>query len=180
MPTNPRICPSGRKFYPAVLITSSGVDYAQKPSLCRIRDERTRRGTPVSGVIALIDPTMESRGLRQLMATGIAGSTMLRLDRREVVYGCMDRDPGIYLIERGHVKVVAPSRDGKECLLGIYTIGDLVGEICLSEDVRGETVSTLTPAVLRRVSRSRLMAALDNAGLREEFVQYLVRRLVDQ
>jgi CRP/FNR family transcriptional regulator, cyclic AMP receptor protein len=110
----------------------------------------------------------------------IPGSTVVTLDRRQTVYGCLDRDSGVYLVERGHVKVVAPSREGRECLLGIYSPGDLVGELCLNGETRGETVTTMTKAVLRRFSRARLMSALENASLREEFVRYLVHRLVEQ
>ncbi|HEX8092187.1 Crp/Fnr family transcriptional regulator [Jatrophihabitans sp.] len=128
---------------------------------------------------SLIEPAAASGNLLRLMSD-IPGSTVVTLDRKQIVYGCLDRASGVYLVERGHVKVVAPSREGRECLLGIYSTGDLVGELCLNGETRGETVTTMTKAVLRRFSRARLMSALDDASVREEFVRYLVHRLVEQ
>lgn len=120
--------------------------------------------------------------LRRIIAAKDSGSVLLRLPGREVVYGTYgaEGDSSIYLVEKGYVKVVTPSRDGKECLLGIFTAGDIVGELCLSPSERCETLTTMTPALLWRIPKRRLMALLDNAGVREEFVGYLAQRLLEQ
>jgi CRP-like cAMP-binding protein len=121
--------------------------------------------------------------LRRIIASEDSGSMLLRLPSRQVVYGCYgdaDGDSSIYLVEKGYVKVVTPSRDGKECLLGIFTAGGIVGELCFSPSDRCESLTTMTPAVLRRIPKLQLMALLDNAGVREEFVRYLAQRLLEQ
>ena len=100
-----------------------------------------------------------------------------------MVYGCYgdnDGNSSIYLVEKGYVKVATPTRDGKECLLGIFSAGDIVGELCLSRVNRCESLTTMTPAVLRRIPKLRLMALLDHSGAREEFVRYLAQRLLEQ
>jgi CRP/FNR family transcriptional regulator, cyclic AMP receptor protein len=121
--------------------------------------------------------------LRRIIASEDSGSVLLRVRSRETVYGCYgdkSGDSSIYLVEKGYVKVVTPTREGKECLLGIFTEGDLVGELCFSAVDRCEFLTTMTPAVLWRIPKLRLMALLDNAGVREEFVRYLAQRLLEQ
>ena len=75
---------------------------------------------------------------------------------------------------------MAPSRDGKECLLGIYTVGDVFGELCLAGGTRTETMIAMTRAVMRRIPAAKVVATLDDVGLREEFVRYLACRLSEQ
>jgi CRP/FNR family transcriptional regulator, cyclic AMP receptor protein len=121
--------------------------------------------------------------LHRIIASRDCGSVLMRVPSREVVYGCYGEDDGdssVYLVEKGYLKVVTPTREGKECLLGIFTAGDLVGELCFSRVDRCETLTTMTPAVLWRIPKPRLMAMLDNGGVREEFVRYLAQRLLEQ
>jgi CRP-like cAMP-binding protein len=118
--------------------------------------------------------------LGRLVQSEALYSSVVEVRRREVVYGCLDGDRSIYLLERGQVKSVVPSRDGKECLLRIHSAGDLFGELCLIEGQRTETVIAMTCCVLRRISGTKVLAALSDAGLREEFVRYLAHRLLEQ
>lgn len=116
---------------------------------------------------------------RLIRAESLCAST-IRLARREVAYGCLDGDRSMYLVEHGQVKTVTPSREGKECLLGIYTAGDVFGELCLVDGDRMEAVIAMTPSVLRRISAAKVLTALADVGLREEFVRYLAHRLFEQ
>ncbi|GAA3273691.1 Crp/Fnr family transcriptional regulator [Dactylosporangium vinaceum] len=116
---------------------------------------------------------------RLIRAEALCAST-IKVGRREVVYGCLDGDRSLYLVEQGQVKAVTPSREGKECLLGIYAAGDVFGELCLVGSDRMETVIAMTPTVLRRISAAKVLSALADAGLRGEFVRYLAQRLFEQ
>ncbi len=116
---------------------------------------------------------------RLIRSEALCASTM-EVARREVVYSCLDGDRSIYLVERGQVKASAPSREGKECLLGIYSAGEVFGELCLVGGARMETVTAMTPAVLRRIAAAKVLSALSDAGLHEEFVRYLAGRLFEQ
>jgi CRP-like cAMP-binding protein len=118
--------------------------------------------------------------ISQLIRQGSPCTSVIQLAKREVVYGCLERDRNIYVVERGLVKAVAPSRDGKECLLGIYSDGDVFGDLSLFGGVRLETVTAMTPTVLSRISSVQLLDALSDARLREEFIGYLARRLGEQ
>jgi CRP/FNR family transcriptional regulator, cyclic AMP receptor protein len=101
---------------------------------------------------------------------------VLSLSKHDTVYSCADRDTSVYLVERGQVKSVAPSVHGKDCLLDIYTPGDVFGESGLLGGHRTETVTAMTSTTLRRLPDRWLLDALADAGLRESFVRYLVQR----
>jgi len=163
--------------------SDSGHFLMPHPTNVRSRTERVPRGLPSSHRRRNdVRPNDSTLMLRRIIASEDSGAARLRLPRREVVYGCYgaDGDSSIYLVEKGYVKVVTPSRDGKECLLGIFTAGDIVGELCFSPADRCESLTTMTPAVLWRIPKLRLMELLDNAGVREEFVGYLAHRLLEQ
>jgi CRP/FNR family transcriptional regulator, cyclic AMP receptor protein len=118
--------------------------------------------------------------LRRLIAAGTLGASTLKVSRRDVVYSCLDGDRSIYLIEQGQLKAVAPSADGKECLLNIFTTDDVFGELCLLGTERRDTVTAMTPAVLRRVSAAKVLAAMADTSFRHEFVKYMARRMYEQ
>lgn len=118
--------------------------------------------------------------IRRLIANQELAASTIELSRREVVYGSLDSDRSIYLVERGQIKAVTSSPDGKECLFAIFTGGDIFGELCLLGGDRIETTTAMTATVLRRLSSARVVAALDDAGLREEFVRHLTQRLLEQ
>jgi CRP/FNR family transcriptional regulator, cyclic AMP receptor protein len=118
--------------------------------------------------------------LGRLIGSEALWASTVELARRQVVYSCLNGDRSIYLGEKGQVKASAPSRDGKECLLGIYSAGEVFGELCLVSEARMETVVAMTPSVLRRISAAKVLVALSDAGLREEFVRHLACRLFEQ
>jgi CRP/FNR family cyclic AMP-dependent transcriptional regulator len=116
---------------------------------------------------------------RHLSSSAVPVSTM-ELGRRDVVYSCPASDECIYLVVQGLVKAVVPSRDGKECLVGIHGTGEVFGELCLVENVRTESTVAMTPVVLKRVSASSVLSSLDEPGLREDIVRHLASRVLEQ
>jgi len=108
-----------------------------------------------------------------------AVSRPFTLPRRQAVYGSLDDDRSIYLIERGQVKAVATSPGGKECLIGIYTAGEVFGELSIICPQRTEMVTTMTPVVLRRMNAATALDALSDAGSRDEFIRRLAHRLFE-
>ncbi len=53
---------------------------------------------------------------------------IIRVPKRGHVYTCGDHDTMVYFIERGKVKILLLSPEGKECLLAIHPSGDIFGE----------------------------------------------------
>jgi CRP/FNR family cyclic AMP-dependent transcriptional regulator len=104
----------------------------------------------------------------------------VHLLRNESLYTCGEQDPYIYLIETGQIKTLMLSLGGKECLLGIYTRMDVIGESCLIDAAREDTATAMVPTIVRRVSRSAFLEILTDNGLIEPFLRYLSRRLSEQ
>ena len=103
-----------------------------------------------------------------------------RIDRQHNVYTCGDEDRMIYCILRGHIKLVIDSREGKECLLDIYSSGDFFGESCLAGlSFRVETATAMEDAVLKRINCQRFVASLSEAEL-HGFIRQLNKRMVEQ
>jgi CRP-like cAMP-binding protein len=97
-----------------------------------------------------------------------------------VVYAGGSRDDKVYFVVAGHVKTVMESSAGKECLLAIYTAGDLFGESCLSGVPRSETAVAMTNTVIRQVPGARFLALMLESALMGDFVRYLAGRLSEQ
>jgi CRP-like cAMP-binding protein len=57
----------------------------------------------------------------------------------------------VYFIERGQVKLLLLSLEGKECLLAIHSAGDIFGELCLSgSGSRLETATAMEETNLKK------------------------------
>lgn len=121
------------------------------------------------------------RLLRDSLSRETAGSRLARVAKQQNVYTCGDEDGMIYFVESGQVKLLRHSPKGKECMLAIYTAGDIFGELCLSgEGVRVETATAMERSVLKMIPASRFYAHIRGDGLYEGFVRYLVARIAEQ
>src|SRR6476619_724046 len=97
------------------------------------------------------------------------------------VYTCGDQDEMVYFIETGQIKLLMLSSEGKECLLAIYSDGDIFGELCLSGlGARLETATAMKTTVLKQIPCSQFFARLTRDSLSEGFVRYLAARIADQ
>ena len=97
------------------------------------------------------------------------------------VYMCGDHDAMVYVIVSGHIKLLVLSPEGKQCLLAIYTAGDIFGELCLAEGGgRRETATAMADTVVQQIPCTQFLRRLSRDGLLEGFVRYLAVRLADQ
>jgi CRP-like cAMP-binding protein len=129
--------------------------------------------------------TSETDKFRQLLRDSLShemsASRLVRFAKHENVYTCGDRDGMVYFVESGQVKLLMLSPKGKECLLAIYTAGDIFGELCLSgSGVRIETATAMETTVLKMIPASKFYAHIKSEALFEGFVQYLVTRIAEQ
>lgn len=118
--------------------------------------------------------------LRHCFRSGLALGSTVRIRKNRELYTCGESDHNIYLIENGRVKAVTLARSGKECVTGIYTSQDIVGESCLLDSDRTETVIAMTPVVLTKISRKEFVRLLAKEELIEDCLRYLTCRLVEQ
>lgn len=119
--------------------------------------------------------------LRASLIKETANSRAIIIKRNSHVYNCEDREDAIYFIEKGQIKLVMISPEGKECLLAIYTAGDVFGELSLSHlGVRRETATTMENTILKKIPSNKFFLRLQTDRLLEGFIRYLAVRIADQ
>jgi len=132
-----------------------------------------------------IQQTPQTDLLKQQLRDSLQRETLhfrpIRFAKHENVYNSGDKDRMVYVIASGQIKLVTLSPDGKECLLAIYSSGDVFGELCLADlGPRMETATAMEKTVLRRIPCAQLFTLLANESLLQGFMQYLVVRIADQ
>lgn len=94
------------------------------------------------------------------------------------VYVAGDEGNQVYFIESGAVKLLVFSPEGKECILAVYSLGDVFGESGTGNRV--ETAKTMTNTQLKIIPLPKFLAHLAKEELLEGFVKYLAVRVADQ
>ncbi|HZJ37570.1 MAG TPA: Crp/Fnr family transcriptional regulator [Chthoniobacterales bacterium] len=121
------------------------------------------------------------RQLRDSLQRETANSRAVKIGRHANVYNSGDQDELVYFIETGQIKLLMLSSEGKECLLAIYSDGDIFGELCLSGlGARLETATAMKATILKQIPCAQFFARLTRDSLSEGFVRYLAARIADQ
>ena len=108
------------------------------------------------------------------------GAKTIRIRRQRNVYMCGDQDQEIYWIQKGYVKLIMTSREGKECILDIYAPGDFFGESCLAGlEFRVETATAMENVILKSITCQLFMADLNDAELLA-FIREINKRNVEK
>lgn len=119
--------------------------------------------------------------MRELLLRETSGLHAIRIAKHTQVYTCGDPDETVYFIESGQIKLLMLSPEGKECLLAIYTNGDVFGELCLSGlNSHTETAVAMEKTVLKQIPCSEFLKLLSRNSLLEAFVHYLAARILEQ
>lgn len=122
-----------------------------------------------------------SERFRQSIINEQRSFATIRVPKHENVYLIGDRAETVYLIEAGQVKLLMLSLEGKECLLGIHTAGDLFGELCLTgAGQRQEMATAMEDTTLKCIPSHLFFAHLTRHSLVEGFMQHLMTRISDQ
>jgi CRP/FNR family cyclic AMP-dependent transcriptional regulator len=108
------------------------------------------------------------------------GAITRRIAKRRNIYAAGSRDDTVYFVTSGQIKVIMQSITGKECLLDVYTAGEIFGECCLSGAPRNDTAVAMRDSVLKQVTSSRFLALVEDIGLMGDFVRHLAVRLAEQ
>jgi CRP/FNR family cyclic AMP-dependent transcriptional regulator len=118
--------------------------------------------------------------LRDFIRLKSLNASTIKVQKDNYAYSSGDDDDNIYVIESGQIKTVALSPDAKECLLAIYTAGDLFGELCLTARKRVETATAMRDSVLKQIRSDIFLAQLTHEALHEAFIRYVVLRVAEQ
>jgi len=117
------------------------------------------------------------------------GKTVLTFHKNETVFSQGDAADTVFYIQKGRVKVVVLSEQGKEAVVGIFEPGQFFGEGCLNgHPLRISTTTALEDCVITAIAKTAMLAVLHNEPkFSELFMSYLLSRnsrieedLVDQ
>jgi CRP/FNR family transcriptional regulator, cyclic AMP receptor protein len=106
------------------------------------------------------------------------GKTVLAFHKNETVFSQGDAADAIFYIQKGSVKVVVLSAQGKEAVVGILQPGQFFGEGCLNGNpLRISTTTALEECVITAITKSAMLAALHaEPKFSELFMSYLLKR----
>ncbi|HEX8253675.1 MAG TPA: Crp/Fnr family transcriptional regulator [Thermoanaerobaculia bacterium] len=119
--------------------------------------------------------------LREIFDRDSRADSRLRVEAQQSIYATGDEDDSLYLIDSGQVKLSMASAGGKDCLLAIYTAGEVFGESCFTGDgKRFESAIAMRPTVVRRASRREFIAAVERASAHDSLLRHVAGRLAER
>ena len=106
------------------------------------------------------------------------GKTILEFRKEQVVFTQGDAADAVFYIQKGRVKVVVISEQGKEAVVGIFGPGQFFGEGCMNgHSVRIATTTALEDCLVTVITKAAMLAALhDQPKFSEMFMAYLLTR----
>lgn len=115
---------------------------------------------------------------RDFLANVGEGKTILEFAKGDVVFSQGDEANTIFYIQKGRVKVVVISEQGKEAVVGILESGQFFGEGCMNgHSLRIATTTAIEPCLITAITKSSMLAALrDQPKFSELFMSYLLTR----
>jgi CRP/FNR family transcriptional regulator, cyclic AMP receptor protein len=107
-----------------------------------------------------------------------AGKTISSYQKDQIIFSQGDPADTVFYIQKGRVKVVVISDQGKEAVVGIMEAGQFFGEGCLNGHVlRIATTTAMEECLLTAIAKATMIAMLhDEPKFSELFVAYLLTR----
>jgi len=119
--------------------------------------------------------------LRDCLRRDLREARPIKIAKHENAYTCGEPGDTVYFIERGQVKLVMGSLEGRECIFAVHGAGEVFGELSLSGlGERIETATAMEETDLKVVPASKFFSLLGRASLLEGFVRYLAVRIAEQ
>jgi len=106
------------------------------------------------------------------------GKTVSTFRKNETVFEQGEAADKVFYIQKGRVKVVVVSEQGKEAVVGIFEPGQFFGEGCLNgHPLRISTTTALEDCVITAITKTAMLAALHSEPkFSELFMSYLLSR----
>jgi CRP/FNR family transcriptional regulator, cyclic AMP receptor protein len=120
---------------------------------------------------ALFDP-------KEFLAIVGEGKTILEFRKDQVVFAQGDVADTVFYIQKGRVKVVVISEQGKEAVVGIFGAGQFFGEGCMNgHALRIATTTAMEDCLVTVITKAAMLAVLhDQPKFSEMFMAYLLTR----
>jgi CRP/FNR family cyclic AMP-dependent transcriptional regulator len=124
------------------------------------------------------DKSIEVFDPKEFLAKVGEGKTILEFRKGEVVFTQGDAADTIFYIQKGRVKVVVISEQGKEAVVGIVGPGQFFGEGCMNgHSLRIATTTAMEECLVTAITKAAMLAVLhDEPTFSELFMAYLLTR----
>lgn len=112
------------------------------------------------------------------LATVGEGKTVSTFQKNVTIFSQGDAADQVFYIQKGRVKVVVLSEQGKEAVVGILEPGQFFGEGCLhGQPLRISTTVALEDSVITAITKTAMLAVLQSQPkFTELFMSYLLSR----
>ena len=123
-------------------------------------------------------PTRDSFDPQKFLAKVGEGKTISKYRKDQLIFVQGEVADSVFYIQKGKVKVVVLSEQGKEAVVGILEAGQFFGEGCLNgHALRIATTTAIQECVITAITKTAMIAALhDEPKFSELFVAYLLTR----
>jgi CRP/FNR family transcriptional regulator, cyclic AMP receptor protein len=124
------------------------------------------------------DNTRQTFDPKEFLAKVGEGKTIVEFRKDEVIFAQGDRASTVFYIQKGRVKVVVISEQGKEAVVGILGPGQFFGESCMNgHRLRIATTTAMEECLVTVITKAAMVAALhDQPKFSELFMAYLLTR----
>jgi CRP/FNR family cyclic AMP-dependent transcriptional regulator len=104
------------------------------------------------------------------------GKSILKFDRNQVVFAQGDAADTVFYIQRGRIKVLVVSEQGKEAVVGILEPGQFFGEGCLNgHPLRISTNTAMEECLITSIAKDAMLRGSE-PKFSELFMAYLLSR----
>ena len=106
------------------------------------------------------------------------GKTILEFGKDQVVFAQGDAADAVFYIQKGRVKVVVISEQGKEAVVGIFGPGQFFGEGCMNgHSLRIATATAMEECLVTTITKAAMLTTLHSQPkFSELFMAYLLTR----
>ncbi len=106
------------------------------------------------------------------------GKAILNFDKNQVVFSQGDAADTVFYIQKGRIKVLVVSEQGKEAVVGILEAGQFFGEGCLNgHPMRISTTMAIEESLITSITKGAMLTALESEPkFSELFIAYLLSR----
>jgi CRP/FNR family transcriptional regulator, cyclic AMP receptor protein len=106
------------------------------------------------------------------------GKTILKFGKNQIVFAQGGIADTVFYIQRGRIKVLVFSEQGKEAVVGILVPGQFFGEGCLNgHPLRISTTMAMEDCLITSITKGAMLTALKSKPeFSEVFMEYLLSR----
>jgi CRP/FNR family cyclic AMP-dependent transcriptional regulator len=154
-----------------------------------VSEQKYRQGCCAAEGSAMARKTRPTFDPQVFLATVDGGRTVSTYLKDDVVFSQGEPADAVFYIQKGKVKIVVTSEQGKEAVVAVLGTGDFLGEGCLiAQQLRLATATAMTECAVMRVEKAAMVRVLHSEpAFADVFTTHLLTRnsrveadLVDQ